>query len=35
LSSWTSDPEYFIENEDEHFLLEYDLQDDCSQNLLA
>ena len=25
LSSWQSDPEYFIENEDEQFLLEYDL----------
>ena len=35
LSSWQSDPEYFIENEDEQFLLEYDLQDDCSLNLLA
>ena len=35
LSSWQSDPEYFIEHEDEQFLLEYDLQDDCSINLLA
>ena len=35
LSSWNTDPEYFIENEDEQFLLEYDLQDDCSLNLLA
>jgi len=35
LSSWQSDPEYFIENEDEQFLLEYDLQGDCSLNLLA
>ena len=35
LSSWQSDPEYFIEHEDEKFLLEYDLQDDCSINLLA
>lgn len=35
LSSWQNDPEYFIEHEDEQFLLEYDLQDDCSINLLA
>lgn len=35
LSSWQSDPEYFIENEDEQFLFEYDLQDDSSLNLLA
>ena len=35
LSSWQNDPEYFIENEDEQFLLEYDLQEDCSINLLA
>ena len=35
LKSWSNDPEYFIENEDEHFLLEYDLEADCSINLLA
>jgi hypothetical protein len=35
LESWQNDPEYFIENEDEHFLLEYDLEADCSINLLA
>lgn len=35
LQSWQTDPEYFIENEDEQFLLEYDLAEDCSLNLLA
>ena len=35
LSMWQSDPEYFIEHEDEQFLLEYDLQEDCCLNLLA
>ena len=35
LSTWQSDPEYFIENEDEQFLLEYDLQEDSSLNLRA
>lgn len=35
LESWQTDPEYFIDNEDESYLIEYDLQDDCSINLLA
>jgi hypothetical protein len=35
VSSWQTDPEYFIENEDEQYLIEYDIADDCSINLLA
>ncbi len=35
LTSWQSEPEYFLQNEDEQFLLEYDLQEESSLNLLA
>lgn len=34
-NSWQSEPEYFIEHEDEQFMIEYDLKEDCSLNLLA
>jgi len=35
LTSWQSEPEYFLQNEDEQFLLEYDLQEESSLNLMA
>ena len=36
IDMWQKDPEYFIEHEDEnYFLLEYDLDSECSMNLLA
>lgn len=36
ISQWQSNPEYFIENEDEnYFISEYDLDSACSTKLLA
>ena len=36
IQQWQSNPEYFIENEDEnYFMSEYDLDAACSMNLLS